>query len=192
VKKSMGAKTLVYPTPVLVVGTFDAQEKPNAMTVAWGGICCSKPPCVAISVRAATYTYDNLMRTRSFCISIPSEKHVVEADYFGLFSGRDVDKWEATGLTPIKSELVTAPYIEEFPVTLECKVVNVTELGEHTQFVGEVLDVKIEDGCLDDSGHPLLSLIKPIMASPGEWQYYGAGVVLAKAFSAGKSLVSGE
>ena len=187
-KTSMGAKTILYPTPVLVVGTYDQEGRPNAMTVAWGGICCSKPPCVAISVRKATHTFGNLMEAKAFTISIPSERHVAEADFFGVVSGRDVDKWEKSGLTPVGSDLVNAPYVQEFPVVLECKVVGVTELGLHTQFVGEILDVKVEEDCLDVEGHPTMSLVKPILYSPGEGRYYTAGTVLAKAFSIGKSL----
>ena len=102
-KKSLGPGTWLYPTPVFVVGTYDAAGKPNVMTVAWGGICCSKPPCVAISVRKATYTYGNLMERRAFTISLPSEDQVVPADYFGVASGRDTDKFAAAGLTPVRA-----------------------------------------------------------------------------------------
>jgi flavin reductase (DIM6/NTAB) family NADH-FMN oxidoreductase RutF len=87
-KKSLGAKTLVYPTPVFVVGTYDAAGKPNVMTASWGGICCSAPPCVAVSLRKATHTYGNIVRNQAFTISIPSQTHLAPADYFGLVSGR--------------------------------------------------------------------------------------------------------
>ncbi len=80
-KKSIGAKTILYPTPVLIVGTYDKSGNPNVMTVAWGGICCSSPPCVSISVREATHTYGNLMEQKAFTISIPSEKYVKQADF---------------------------------------------------------------------------------------------------------------
>ena len=98
-KKSLGAKTLVYPTPVFVVGTYDPQGKPNVMTASWGGICCSRPPCVAVSLRKATYTHGNLVAQKAFTISIPSEAHVRAADHFGLVSGRAVDKFAAAKLT---------------------------------------------------------------------------------------------
>ncbi len=91
-KKSLGAKTLVYPTPVFVVGSYDANGKPNVMTASWGGICCSQPPCVAGSLRKATATYGNIVARKAFTISIPSEAHVQAVDYFGLVSGRNVDK----------------------------------------------------------------------------------------------------
>jgi flavin reductase (DIM6/NTAB) family NADH-FMN oxidoreductase RutF len=90
-KRSIGAKTVLYPTPVLIVGTFDAEGKPNMMAAAWGGICCSRPPCVAVSLRKATYTYGNIVAREAFTLSIPSEAYVKEADYVGLVSGRNED-----------------------------------------------------------------------------------------------------
>ncbi|MGD0746077.1 MAG: flavin reductase family protein, partial [Verrucomicrobiota bacterium] len=151
-KKSLGAKTLIYPTPVLVVGTYDQEGKPNVMTASWGGICCSQPPCVAVSLRKATYTHGNILTRKAFTISIPSEDHVQQVDYFGSVSGRGVDKFAATKLTPVRSELVDAPYVKEFSLIVECKLAHVIELGLHTQFVGEVMDVKAEDSVMAKGG----------------------------------------
>jgi len=187
-KTSLGAKPLTYPAPVFVVGTYDAQGKPNVMAVAWGGICCSKPPCVAISVRKATYTYGNLVERRAFTVSIPSVDHVEAADFFGIASGRDVDKLAAAGLTAVRSDLVDAPYVSEFPLVLECKVVHVAELGLHTQFVGEILDVKAEEACLNSDGKPTAELVRPFSWTPSENQYYSMGERLGRGFSVGKAL----
>jgi flavin reductase (DIM6/NTAB) family NADH-FMN oxidoreductase RutF len=187
-KTSLGPRTLVYPTPVLIVGTYDGEGRPNVMAVAWGGICCSKPPCIAVSVRKATYTYGNLMERKAFTVSVPSVDHVVAADFFGVASGRDVDKFAATGLTPTRSDLVDAPYVGEFPLVLECKVVHVAELGLHTQFVGEIVDVKAEEGCVDPDGKPTAELVRPFSWAPSENQYYATGDKLGKGFSIGKSL----
>lgn len=190
-KVSLGAKALLYPTPVLIVGTYDSQGRPNAMTVAWGGICCSKPPCVAISVRKATYTYGNLVERQAFTVSVPSQDYVVEADYFGIASGRDVDKFVATGLTPMHSELVDAPYVAEFPLVLECKVVHTAELGLHTMFVGEILEVKAEEKCLDSGGKPTAELVHPFSWAPSENAYYALGTKLGRGFTEGKALAGG-
>ncbi len=103
-KKSLGARSLVFPTPVWVVGTYDKKGKPNIMTVAWGGMCCSKPPCVAVSLRKATYSYANMVEREAFTVNVPSERFLKEADYAGIASGRETDKFEDTGLTPVKSE----------------------------------------------------------------------------------------
>ncbi len=120
-KKSLGANTIVSTTPVWVVGTYDREGKPNVMTAAWGGVCCSKPPCIYVSLRKATYTYSNIVERKSFTVSIPSEAYTKETDYFGLASGKTVDKFSATGLTAVKSDLVDAPYVKEFPLILDAR-----------------------------------------------------------------------
>jgi len=187
-KKSLGAKTIVYPTPVFVVGTFDNLGQPNAAAAAWGGICCSRPPCVAVSLRKATYTYKNIVQRQAFTISIPSEEYVKEADYFGLASGANENKFLSTGLTPIKSELVDAPYVAEFPFALECRLLHTTEIGLHTQFIGEILDIKAEESVLGEGGALDIERVKPIMFAPDSRAYYGLGTYLGPAFSIGKSI----
>jgi flavin reductase (DIM6/NTAB) family NADH-FMN oxidoreductase RutF len=185
-KKSLGAKTLVYPTPVFVVGTYDKAGKPNAMTASWGGICCSQPPCVAVSLRKATATYAHIIERRAFTISIPSQQQVKQADYFGLVSGRTVDKFAATGLTPVRSNLADAPYIQEFPMVLECKLAQSFELGLHTQFVGYILDVKVDETALSADGMADIKKIQPLVFAPDTQSYYGIGEFVGKAFSIGK------
>jgi flavin reductase (DIM6/NTAB) family NADH-FMN oxidoreductase RutF len=190
-KTSLGPKTIVYPTPVFVVGTYDADGRPNVMTVAWGGICCSKPPCVSIAVRKATYTYGNLVERKAFTVSIPSRDHAAHADYFGIASGRDEDKFAVSGLTPVRSELVDAPYVAEFPLVLECSVVHVAELGLHTLFVGEIKDIKADESVLDEDGKISALSVRPFSWAPAENRYYAMGDDLGKGFSIGKSLQGG-
>ena len=185
-KKSFGAKTLIYPTPVWCVGTYDINGKPNVMTIAWGGICCSQPPCVTISLRKATYTYGNIIERKAYTLSVPSVQYVQEVDYFGMASGRTVNKFKETGLTPVKSELVDAPYIAEFPMILECKLIHHYELGLHTHFVGEILDVKIDESMLDVEGKPDIDKIRPMVFSPEVKRYYGIGAFIGQAFEIGK------
>jgi flavin reductase (DIM6/NTAB) family NADH-FMN oxidoreductase RutF len=158
------------------------------MIAAWGGICCSDPPCLAVSLRKATYSYGNLLERKAFTVSVPSQSQVKEADYFGLASGRDTDKFADTGLTPVHSELVDAPYVEECSLVLECRVLHVFDLGLHTQFVGQIVDVKADQGVLDAHGIPDIVKILPIIFSPGNRQYYGVGVSLGHAFEAGKEI----
>ena len=187
-KQSLGAGTLLYPAPVLVVGTYDDAGRPNIMTAAWGGVCCSQPPCIAVSLRKATYTYGNIVARGCFTVSIPSERHIREADYVGMASGRDVDKWKKTGLTPVRSEHVDAPFVAEFPLVLECKVVVTNDLGLHTQFVGQVLDVKADESVLSDSGQPDIRRIMPALFAPAQRRYYAVGRDLGAAFSIGRAL----
>jgi flavin reductase (DIM6/NTAB) family NADH-FMN oxidoreductase RutF len=185
-KKSLGAKTILYPTPVLIVGTYDLQGKPNVMTAAWGGICCSDPPCVAVSLRKATYSYHNIVHRKAFTISVPSERYVKDADYFGIASGRSEDKFAAAKLTPVRSDLVDAPYVQEFPLVLECRLLHTFELGLHTQFVGEILDVKVDQTLVSEGGILDLEKLQPIIFAPAVQAYYGLGRRLGEAFSIGK------
>ena len=188
-KKSLGAKTIVYPTPVFVVGTFDKSGKPNLMTAAWGGICCSSPPCVAVSLRKATYSYGNIVENEAFTINIPSEAHTREADYTGIYSGRTEDKFAVTGFTAVRSKLVNAPYVEEFPLVLECKLLHTFELGLHIQFVGEIMDVKADESVMGEKKFPDIKKVKPILFDPGNRGYYGIGSYIGQGFSTGKELV---
>ncbi|MBN2334240.1 flavin reductase family protein [Candidatus Bathyarchaeota archaeon] len=181
-KKSLGAKTLAAPTPVWVVGTYDADGKPNFMTAAWGGVCCSKPPCVCVSLREATYSYGNSMSRKAYTVSVPGEEYWREADYMGIASGRDTDKAGDTELTPVKSDAVDAPYIDEFPLVLECKVIDVVKIGLHTQFIGEVIDVKADEDVLTE-GSIDTQKIKPLVFGTGDRGYHTVGVRIGDAFT---------
>lgn len=129
------------------------------------------------------------MERKAFTISIPSESHVREADYFGIASGREADKFEKTGLTPVRGDLVDAPYVKEFPLAMECRLLHTLEIGLHTLFVGEFLDVKVDD---DDvialKGLPDIEKIRPIVFAPETRSYHGIGPYLGKAFSIGKEI----
>ena len=187
-KKSIGPRTLAFPTPVWVVGTYDANGKANAMTAAWGSICCSKPPCIAVSLRQATYSYGNLKARGAFTISVPSETYVKEADYFGIASGREVNKFDRAHLTPVSSTLVNAPYVAEFPLILECKLLHTIEIGLHTQFIGEILDVKAEEAVLGEQGLPDIEKVRPIIFGPEIRTYHGIGKFLGRAFEVGRDV----
>ncbi len=186
--KSLGAKTLIYPAPVLVVGTYDKAGKPNVMTASWGGVCCSQPPCVAVSLRKVTYSHANILEREAFTVSVPPEKYVKEVDYFGLVTGRSVNKFAATRLTPVKSTLVDAPYVKEFPLVLECKLVQVTELGLHTQFVGEVIDAKADESIIGNGGAVDIRKLRPLVFTPDTQEYFNIGKFVDKVFSAGKDI----
>jgi flavin reductase (DIM6/NTAB) family NADH-FMN oxidoreductase RutF len=159
------------------------------MAAAWGGICCSRPPCVAVSMREATQSYGNIRAREAFTINIASEDYVKEADYAGLVSGRDVDKFAETGLTPVRSELVDAPYVAEYPMALECKLLHVLEIGLHTLFVGEIMDVKAEADVYDDDGRIDIEKVRPLLWAPDGGGYYGVGEYLGPAFQIGRELM---
>ena len=187
-KKSIGAQALAFLSPVWIVGTYDREGKPNVMAVSWGGICCSTPPCLSVSIQKIRYSYQSLIEKKVFTVSVPSEEYAKEADYFGIASGKDVDKFSHTGLTPVRAEWIEAPYVKEFPLVVECKVIKVLELGSHTQFIGQIMDVKAEDRVLGDNGLPLVERVKPIVVGAKIWSYHGIGNYLGQAFSLGREL----
>jgi flavin reductase (DIM6/NTAB) family NADH-FMN oxidoreductase RutF len=187
-KKSLGARTLAYPTPVWLVGTYDADGKPNIMTAAWGAIVCSKPPAVGVSLRKATYSYGSIAARQAFTINVPSEVHVKEADYCGIATGRDVDKFAKAGFTPVSSDLVDAPFVKECPLILECRLIHTVEIGLHTQFIGEILDVKADPEVLGEKGLPEMEKVRPMIFGPEIRTYHGIGAYLGRAFAIGKDL----
>jgi len=189
-KKSLGPKTLLCPTPVVLVGTYDQDGNPNIMTAAWAGICCSKPVCVNVSLRAATYSHRQIVKNQAFTLNVPSASQVREVDFVGMASGRDRDKFAELGWTAVKSDLVNAPLVAEAPLTLECKVVVTNELGLHTQFVGQVLDVKLDQACLDPQGNLDPAKFEPLAFLPEARQYLGLSRVVGAAFDLGKDLLA--
>ena len=156
------------------------------MTSAWGGICCSKPPAVTISLRKATYTYGCILERGAYTISVPSDRFVAEVDYFGIASGKNTDKFKDTGLTAVASDKVDAPYVGEFPLILECKVIHTHEIGLHTQFVGEIVDIKAEEEILNEKGKPRMDKIAPFVYGHGVREYWGLGEIVGRAFDAGR------
>ncbi|MEM2109797.1 MAG: flavin reductase family protein [Candidatus Odinarchaeota archaeon] len=185
-KKSFGAKPFLIPTPVWIVGSYDAESKPNIMAVAWSGICSSKPPCVTVSLRKATYTYHNIKARKAFTVNVPSKDFLWQSDFAGIFSGREVDKFASTGLTPVKSDLVDAPYVKEFPLIAECKLIQTHEVGIHTMFIGEILDIKVDEHALNEKGLPEWDMIMPFMYSPINSKYYGSSVSIGDAYCIGE------
>jgi flavin reductase (DIM6/NTAB) family NADH-FMN oxidoreductase RutF len=128
------------------------------------------------------------MERKAFTVNVPSEDHVREVDYFGIASGRNTNKFEDTGLTPVKSELVDAPYIKEFPMILECRLAHAFEIGVHTQFIGEILDVKVDETALNNDGNPDIAKVRPIVYAPTIQTYHAIGRELGRGYKVGKGL----
>ena len=180
-KISQGAKTIAIPTPVWLVGTYDKEGKPNVMTAAWTGICNGEPPCMQVSLRPTRKTYESIIQRKAFTLSIPSEEYWVEADYAGMVSGRNADKFEDTLFTPIKSELVDAPYVEECGMVIECTLKQVVDLGSHMMVIGEIVDVKVDEETMID-GNADVQMMKPFIYSMADNSYHALGVRLGDAF----------
>ena len=189
-KISLGSHTYHLTTPVLLVGTYDKNDKPNLMTAAWGGICCSEPKCISVSLRKATYSYSAIMERKAFTIGTPMHTQVAEADYIGIVSGREINKFETCGYTPVKSDVVDAPYAKEIPLVMECSLLQAVDLGLHTMFVGEIIDIKAEESVLDEKGRPDINIIKPFIFNSIDKNYYSTTTEVGKGFRTGQTLIS--
>ena len=188
-KLALPAQPILLPCPVLIIGTYDSDGKPNIMNAAWGGIASSQPPCFSVSIREATLTYHNIQQTKAFTVNITSEKYLREADFVGMVSGRECDKFKETRLTPQKSKLVNAPIVKEFPYALECNLVKVVNLGLHTMFIGEIVGMVADSEVLNPNQFPDIEKVRPMLwGSYGNMAYYGIGDKLGDAFSVGKEL----
>jgi len=180
-KITLGSRIMV-PTPVWVIGSYDTLGKPNMMTAAWVGVSCSRPRCVTISLRKATYTYGNIMTNKAFTVNIPSEKHLEAVKYFGSVSGRDVDKLSEIGYTAVPGDSVYAPYLKESAISLECKVLHTLEVGLHTMFIGEIRDVKADPSVLDEQKRLKAEALQPVFFNPSTGQLYQLGKPLGPVF----------
>lgn len=167
------AGNMLYPVPAVMVSCGRPGEKPNIITVAWAGTICSSPAMASISVRPERYSYGMIRETGEFVINLTTEKLVRAADYCGVRSGRDVDKFQEMGLTAGKASKVSAPLIEESPVNIECRVKEVLELGTHHMFVSEVLAVDVDDRYLDRKGK--FNLNKAGLAVYSHGEYFSLG-----------------
>ena len=144
-KQSWKPGNMLYPLPVVMVSCNRKGEKPNIVTVAWTGTICSDPAMVSISVRPERYSHDIIEETGEFVINLVTKDLTYATDYCGVRSGRDVDKFKEMNLTPLPSKMIDAVGIEESPVNIECKVVEVKKLGSHDMFIAEVVNVTVED-----------------------------------------------
>lgn len=182
-EKTMGKQhwkpgNMLNPVPAVMVSVTDKEGKSNIITVAWAGTVCTNPPMVSISVRPSRYSYQILEETGEFVINLTNESLVKACDYCGVVSGRDVDKFAKTGLTPIPMEHVHAMGIEESPVNMECKITEKRELGSHTMFIAEVVGITVDDRYMDETGKFHINESGLVMYSHGE--YFALGKKLGK------------
>ena len=164
---------MVYPLPTVLVSCGDKKGNINVMTAAWTGTICSDPPMVYVSVRKERHSHHMIQETREYVINLTTEKLAWTADFCGVRSGRDLDKFKEMKLTPVQGELQYAPMIEESPVSIECRVTNVMELGSHDMFMAEVTAVYADEQYMDEKGTFHLEKAAPMVYSHG--QYYGLG-----------------
>lgn len=172
-KQLWKAGNMLYPLPVVMVSCGTEGIRPNIITVAWAGTICTNPPMVSISIRKERYSYDIIKESGEFVINLVNDRLVRAADWCGVRSGRDYDKFAKMKLTPVDGNTVSVPLIGESPVNIECRVRQVIELGSHDMFIADVTDVWAEDSYMDDNGKFLLNDTGLVAYSHGE--YYGLG-----------------
>ncbi len=144
--------TMLFPVPAVFITSAAPHKRPNIFTVAWTGIICSEPPMLSISVRKERHSYELITESRAFVVNLPSSRQLRALDYCGVVSGRTVDKFEQTGLTPGPASTVNAPIILECPINLECKVKKSLELGSHTLFLADITAVQVSEHLITPSG----------------------------------------
>ena len=172
-KQSWKPGNMLYPLPVVMVSAADKEGRDDIITVAWTGTVCTNPPMVSISIRPERYSYHMIRETGEFVINLTTEELAFATDYCGVKSGRDVDKFKETGLTREKAEKVKAPMIAEAPVSIECKVKEIRELGSHHMFIAQVAAVHADEKYMDEKNRFDLNRARAIVYSHGE--YLGTG-----------------
>ena len=151
-KQSWKAGNMLYPVPAVMVSCQRIGEKPNIITAAWAGTICSDPAMLSVSIRKERYSYGIIKETKEFVVNLVTKELVYAADYCGVKSGRDVDKFAEMKLTPQKMEHINAPGILQSPVNLECVVKDIISLGSHDMFLAEIAGVTVDDRYMDKSG----------------------------------------
>ena len=153
--------TVLFPVPTVLVTSKFEEGEPNIITIAWTGVMNSQPPVVYIGVNPIRHSYQLIKESGEYVINIPSADQVKLVDFCGVESGRDINKFEKTGFTPMPATHVNAPLIAECPVNIECRVRQVLKLDSHDVFIADVLAVHYNSDVLDDKGKPDLDKIKP-------------------------------
>lgn len=183
-RKNFGAKSWLYPMPVLIIGTYDEDGNPNAMNAAWGGIYDTD--LVMICLSDDHKTTDNIKKTGAFTVSFGTEATVASSDYVGIVSGNDVpDKFERAGFHAEKSEFVNAPIIKELGVSVECRLQRFNEDGI---CIGEIVNVSADESMLDGDGVIDVDKLRPIIYEGATHSYYGFGKRVGAAFSDGEAI----
>ena len=183
-RKDFGVKSWFYPLPVLIIGTYDANGKADAMNAAWGGLYDSN--LVELCLSEGHKTYKNIIEKKAFTISFATANTVKASDYVGIVSARNEEnKMEKAGFTTTKSEFVNAPIINELPLTIECEL---KEVIQGSKFLGEIKNVNVDESVLGEDGEIDLNKFTPITYDPVHHYYVELGDVVGKAFNDGKKL----
>lgn len=185
-KKDLGCASELFPQSVFIVASYDEEGVPNAMNVAWAGACTRD--CIAINI-GSHKTTNNILTKGAFTVAPADLVHVVEADYFGMTTGNKVNKAQSSKMTFVKSKHVDAPVIEEFPLTMECEVVEVQDFGGEKRFIGRVVNTRVDESILDDEERVDFDKFKPICYDSTRRIYRVIGEEIGQAWSSGEALL---
>jgi flavin reductase (DIM6/NTAB) family NADH-FMN oxidoreductase RutF len=176
-KISWKGGALLAPVPAVMV-SCGSMEAPNIVTVAWTGITCTQPPKTYISLRKSRHSYGLIKESGCFVINLTTENLVRATDFCGVRSGRDMNKFEICHLTPEASEHIPCPAIAESPLSIECKVTDIIELGSHDMFLADIVGVRVDESLMDANGR--LALEKAGLAAYCHGEYFALGKKLGK------------
>ena len=172
-KISWKAGNMLYPLPVVMVSLTDKLGNSNIITLAWAGTICTNPPMLSVSIRPERYSYDIIKETGEFVVNLTTKELTYATDYCGVKSGRDVDKFKEMKLTKLASEKIKAVAIAESPVNIECKVREIMELGSHSLFIADVVNIRVDGRLLDEKGR--FNLAKSELIAYSHGRYYELG-----------------
>ncbi len=182
-RKNLGVQPALYPQPVLILGTYDQNGKPNAMNAAWGGICGGNEVMIDLGSHQTT---DNIAVTKAFTVAYADVEHMAACDYVGIVSAKnEPNKMEKAGFTTTKSAFVNAPVINELPVCLECELKEIIDGGK---YIGVIKNVSAEESVLDENGKVDLSKFHPIIFDGMQGAYHEFGKKVGNAFKDGAAL----
>lgn len=187
-KKDIGVIPAVYPMPVLMVAAYDKEEKVNVMNVAWGQICDEDK--IILFIGEGKRTWLNIKESGAFTVSIADRAHMDVADFFGIASGNKInDKFERTGYHAEKSERVHAPVIEEFPLAMECELLDILDTEYVSGIVGRIVNVRAEESVLDEKGKVDPARLDALIFDQFQSGYYVTGERVGRAWNAGAALM---
>lgn len=168
-REIMKPGNMLYPVPAVMVSCARPDERPNIITVAWAGTICSDPAMLSISVKPERYSYSIIKETGEFVVNLVNRELAFAADFCGVKSGREVDKFQKMGLTPLPSQNVAPPGIAQSPVCLECRVTQIISLGSHDLFLAKIAGVTVDGRYMDEKGKFHLNASGLIAYSHGEY-----------------------
>lgn len=187
-KKSLGVQPFLFPMPVLMISTYNEDGTVDVMNMAWGGICAEN--MVSLNISEDHKTTANLLARKAFTLSIADAAHIEAADFFGIASGNKMkDKFARSGLTAVKSSKVDAPIVTEFPITLECRVVECKNEVYGFHVVGEIVDVLAEESVLDEKGNVVPEKLNAFVFDQFQNGYYAVGEKIGQAWHTGAPLM---